>query len=116
MTAASGRENVKEIAGDLWRKLRGSAAHIPFAADALAIYYCALDRATPMRVRVAIFGALAYFIAPIDAMPDILPLLGFADDAAILAATVQLVTAHVLPEHYDAARRALNDLDAAEPR
>jgi len=108
--AESARENVKEIAGDLWRKLRGSAAHIPFAADALAIYYCALDRNTPVRVRVAIFGALAYFIAPFDAMPDLMPLLGFTDDAAILAATLQLVAAHVLPEHREAARRALDDL------
>jgi uncharacterized membrane protein YkvA (DUF1232 family) len=109
------RDNVKEVAGDLWRKLRSTAAHVPFAADALAIYYCALDQATPVRVRVAIFGALAYFIAPIDSMPDFMPLLGFTDDAAILAATLQLVAAHVLPEHREAARRALDGLTAAAP-
>jgi uncharacterized membrane protein YkvA (DUF1232 family) len=108
--AATARENVKEIAGDLWGKLRASAAHIPFAADALAIYYCALDRATPIRVRLAIFGALAYFIAPVDSMPDFMPLLGFTDDAAILAATLQLVASHILPEHRAAAERALSNL------
>jgi uncharacterized membrane protein YkvA (DUF1232 family) len=42
--------------------------------------------------------------------------LGFTDDAAIFAATLQLVSAYVLPEHREAARRALSDLDAAQPQ
>jgi uncharacterized membrane protein YkvA (DUF1232 family) len=101
---------------DLWRKLRSVAAHIPFAEDAVAIYYCSLDRATPLRVRAAIMGALAYFVLPADAVPDFLPALGFTDDAAIFAATLQLVSAYILPEHREAARRALGDLGAAKPQ
>ena len=108
--------DTRRIARDLWRKLRRGAAHVPFAEDAVAVYYCALDRATPVRVRVAIMGALIYFVAPADAMPDILPVLGFTDDAAVLAATLQLIAAYVLPEHREAAGRALADLDAAEPQ
>jgi uncharacterized membrane protein YkvA (DUF1232 family) len=104
----------RRIAGDLWRKLRGASKHIPFAEDALAIYYCSLDRETPVRVRAAIMGALVYFVVPVDAMPDILPMLGFTDDAAILAATLQLVAAYVRPEHRAAARNALGELDAAQ--
>lgn len=95
-----------------WRKMRSVAARIPFAEDAVAAYYCALDRETPVRVRAAILGALAYFVLPADAVPDLLPALGFADDAAVLAATLQLVAAHVLPEHREAARRALAALQA----
>lgn len=108
--------DTRQIARDLWRKLRKGAAHIPFAEDAIAVYYCALDRATPVRVRAAIMGALIYFLAPADAMPDILPVLGFTDDAAVLAATLQLIAAYVLPEHREAARRALADLDGAQPQ
>lgn len=106
-------DNSRELARDLWRKLRGAAAKVPFAEDAVAVYYCSLDRATPIRVRAAILGALAYFVLPTDAVPDFLPALGFTDDAAIFAATLQLVSAYVLPEHREAARRALSDLDSA---
>jgi uncharacterized membrane protein YkvA (DUF1232 family) len=109
-------EESRRIAGDLWRKLRGAAKHVPFAEDALAIYYCSLDRETPVRVRAAIIGALVYFVVPADTLPDFMPLLGFTDDAAILAATLQLVAAYVRPEHREAARRALHDLDAAQPQ
>jgi uncharacterized membrane protein YkvA (DUF1232 family) len=104
------------VARGFWRKLRGVAGYVPFAEDAVAAYYCALDRATPMRVRASILGALVYFIAPADALPDVLPALGFTDDAAVLAATLQLIAAYVLPEHREAARRALTDLDSARSR
>jgi uncharacterized membrane protein YkvA (DUF1232 family) len=103
--------DAQRIGRDLFRKLRRVAARVPFAEDALSIYYCALDRATPLRVRASIFGALVYFVTPADAMPDLLPVLGFTDDAALLAATLQLVAAYVLPEHREAARRSLFELD-----
>jgi uncharacterized membrane protein YkvA (DUF1232 family) len=98
--------------GDFWRKIRAAAARIPFAEDAVAAYYCALDYETPVRVRAAIFGALAYFVLPADAVPDMLPGVGFADDAAVLTATLQLVAAHVQEVHREAARRALAALTA----
>jgi uncharacterized membrane protein YkvA (DUF1232 family) len=106
--------DAQRIGRDLFRKLRRVAARVPFAEDALSIYYCALDRATPLRVRASIFGALVYFVTPVDAMPDLLPVLGFSDDAALLAATLQLVAAYVLPEHREAARRALLKLDGRQ--
>jgi uncharacterized membrane protein YkvA (DUF1232 family) len=90
-----------------WRKLLRVAPHVPFAEDAVTAYYCALDRATPTRVRAAVFGAIAYFVVPTDAVPDVLPALGFTDDATVLAATIQLIAAYVLPEHREAAHRAL---------
>jgi uncharacterized membrane protein YkvA (DUF1232 family) len=101
------RHDAGRLTRQLWRKLRGVAAQIPFAEDALAVYYCSLDRATPLRVRASILGALIYFVTPADAMPDLLPALGFTDDAAVIAATLQLVAAYVRPEHREAGRRAL---------
>ena len=73
-----------------WRKLKRFAARLPFAEDLLAAYYCAFDRDTPFQVKAALLGALAYFVLPFDAIPDMLPLLGFADDAAILATALRL--------------------------
>lgn len=110
---AEANRNAAQVARAFWRKLRAVAAHIPFAEDALAAYYCSLDRATPLRVRGSILAALVYFVTPADAVPDILPALGFTDDAAVLAATLQLIAAYVLPEHREAARRALAGLEHA---
>lgn len=93
-----------------WRKLQGVAASIPFAEELLTAYYCAFDRKTPTAVKATLVGALAYFVLPIDAVPDFLPVLGFTDDAAFLAAAIKLVTDHIRPEHRDAAQRALAGL------
>ena len=104
------------VARGFWRKIRRVAAEIPFAEDAIAAYYCSLDRATPVRVRAALVGALAYFVLPADLVPDFLPGLGYTDDAAVLAATLQLVAAHILPEHREVARRALAQLAASHEK
>ena len=90
-----------------WGKARRVAAKLPFAEDLLAAYYCAFDRETPMQVKAALFGALAYFVLPVDAMPDVMPMLGFADDAAVLATALRLVASHLRPEHREAAKRVL---------
>ena len=52
-------------------------------------------------------GALAYFVLPFDFIPDVLPVIGFADDAAVLATALRMVAGHMRPEHRAAARAAL---------
>ncbi|MFN3658239.1 MAG: YkvA family protein [Pseudolabrys sp.] len=93
-----------------WRKLAGGFTRVPFAEDLLTAYYCAFDRATPLPVKASLIGALAYFVLPADSLPDILPVLGFSDDAAVLAAAIKLVTSHIRPEHRDAAKDKLEEL------
>jgi uncharacterized membrane protein YkvA (DUF1232 family) len=93
-----------------WRKTRRVAAQIPFAEDLLAAYYCAFDRDTPLQVKATLVGAIAYFVLPIDAIPDVMPVLGFTDDAAVLAAAIKLVAGSIRPEHRDAARSRLDKL------
>jgi uncharacterized membrane protein YkvA (DUF1232 family) len=90
-----------------WQKAKRLAGKLPFAEDLLTAYYCAFDQATPLQVKTALIGALAYFVLPFDVVPDMMPLLGFTDDAAILLTALRMVTAHVRPEHREAARRAL---------
>ncbi len=87
-----------------WRKLKRMAVKLPFAEDLLAAYYCAFDRQTPRHVQAALLGALAYFVLPFDAVPDMLPLLGFGDDAAVLVTALRMVSSHIRPEHRDAAK------------
>lgn len=90
-----------------WPKAKQFAARLPFAEDLLAAYYCAFDRDTPLQVKAALIGALAYFVLPFDVMPDVMPMLGFADDAAVLATALRLVASHLRPEHREAAQRAM---------
>jgi uncharacterized membrane protein YkvA (DUF1232 family) len=89
------------------RKAKRVAAKLPFAEDLLAAYYCAFDRQTPMQVKAALLGALAYFVLPTDVMPDILPFLGYTDDALVLVTAMRLVSGHIRDEHREAARQAL---------
>ena len=95
---------------EFWRKLKRFAARLPFAEDLLAAYYCAYDRDTPFQVKAALIGALAYFVLPFDLVPDVMPMLGFADDAAVLATALRLVASHMRPAHREAARRAMAGL------
>lgn len=90
-----------------WIKFKKVVASLPFAEDLLAAYYCAFDRQTPRHVQAALLGAIAYFVLPFDFVPDMLPILGFTDDAAVLATALRMVASHITPEHREAARAAL---------
>jgi len=90
-----------------WIKLKQVVAKLPFTEDLLAAYYCAFDRETPRHVQAALLGAIAYFVLPFDFIPDMMPVLGFTDDAAVLATAIRLVAAHIKVEHREAARAAL---------
>lgn len=90
-----------------WSKIKRVAAQIPFAGDLLAAYYCAFDRDTPLHIKAALMAALAYFVLPFDVMPDVMPLLGYTDDAAVLATAIRLVAGHIKPEHRAAAEAAI---------
>ena len=97
----------QSVRRNFWAKLRRVAAQLPFAEDLVAAYYCAFDRDTPVHVKTALIGALAYFVLPFDAVADIMPMLGFADDAAVLATALRIVASHISPAHREAARNAL---------
>ncbi len=102
--------NEARVRAGFWPKVRTTVGYIPFAEDALAAYYCAFDRETPLVARATLWGALAYFVLPLDAVPDYLPVLGFADDAAALATAIRMIASHMKPEHREAAKRALDKM------
>ncbi len=97
----------RSVRAEFLPKLRRTLARVPFAEDLLAAYYAVLDRNTPTAVRATLVGALAYFIVPLDFVPDLLLGLGFTDDAAILFAALRMVAGAVKEEHREAARRWL---------
>jgi uncharacterized membrane protein YkvA (DUF1232 family) len=86
----------------LWRRLLREAASIPFLEDVFTAHYCAFDRHTPLYVKAMLVAAIVYLVLPEDLLPN--SLLGLADEAAVLAAAFKAVSAHIKPEHREAAR------------
>ncbi|GGC50806.1 YkvA family protein [Chelatococcus reniformis] len=108
---ASGDE--AHVRKTFWTALKRVARNVPFAEDLVSAFYCATDPATPPRVRMILFGALAYFILPVDAVSDFLPLVGFTDDAAVLALALAAVSNAITPAHRRKAKVALDGEDRA---
>jgi uncharacterized membrane protein YkvA (DUF1232 family) len=101
---------------DFWTKLFAVAGRVPFAEDLAAAYYCIADPTTPGRVKGVLLAALAYFVMPFDAIPDFLPVIGFTDDAAVLALAFRIVSKSVKERHYKAARARLGILEPVAER
>ena len=104
VTTHSNEQTVRE---EFWPKLQKFLSRVPFAERAIAAYYCAFDPATPMSVKGILLAALAYFIMPVDAIPDIIMGLGFTDDLTVLATAYTLIHTHMKDEHWDKARETL---------
>ncbi len=104
----SQEETVKE---GFWPKMRKFAGKVPFAEDAAAAYYCATDKETSLGVKATLVGALAYFIMPVDLIPDVIAIAGFTDDAAVLAMALASVRGAVKPTHETKAREALGKVE-----
>ncbi len=79
--------------------IRRFTGKVPFTKDAVSLYFCLIDSKTPLPVKGTIAAALVYFLAPIDGIPDFLPLIGFTDDAGVIAATLMTVASNITEEH-----------------
>ncbi|MEQ9489900.1 MAG: YkvA family protein [Alphaproteobacteria bacterium] len=101
-------ENRRKVNEGFWPKMKRFAARIPFAPEAVASYYAVADPNTPRRVKLLILAALAYFVAPTDAVPDFIAGLGFTDDATVFWAVWAMAKDHVTDEHRARARDALS--------
>ncbi|MEM9999748.1 MAG: YkvA family protein [Pseudomonadota bacterium] len=97
-----------------WPKFKRVASTIPFSDDLLAAYYCAMDPETPSRVRGILLAALAYFILPLDTLPDFIAGFGFTDDLAVLTAAFAAVRGNITPAHKEAAKRTLADWQSVD--
>ena len=75
---------------------------------ALKMYYAAQDTETPIWAKTTIYGALGYFVSPIDAIPDVTPVVGYSDDLGVLVLALATVSAYVKDEHVTKAKETLN--------
>lgn len=115
-TESEQRQQEEKVRRGFFPTLKRALRHIPFSEDVVASYYCALDSKTPAASRGILLAALAYFVLPVDAIPDFVVGLGFTDDMAVLLAAFTAVRNNIRPEHYDKAREVLKSGVPAEPQ
>lgn len=63
------------------------------------LYYTLQDKDTPTWARSVIYGALGYFIMPLDTVPDFTPVVGYSDDLGALIGAMAIVAVHVKDKH-----------------
>jgi uncharacterized membrane protein YkvA (DUF1232 family) len=102
-------EKEARVRARFWPTVKKALRVIPFIEEVVAAYYAMLDPTTPMRAKLTLIAALAYFVSPFDVVPDVILGLGFLDDASVLAAALAAVRGSIKEEHREAARRALKD-------
>jgi len=99
-----------------WKKILGhmKSAGRQVTSTALTLYYCGVDPETPPRARFVIFSALGYLINPFDAIPDITPIVGYADDLGALSLALLTVAVSIKPEHQNCANNKITEWFGAE--
>ncbi|MFD0961716.1 YkvA family protein [Paenibacillus chungangensis] len=103
-------KQVKYVEEGFWGKVKRYASKVPFSREVMALYYCALDPATPRGAKVTAIGAIAYWILPLDLLPDFIPVAGFADDATAVIIAFKTLSSYITEEHRQKAEQffALN--------
>lgn len=114
LVPATVRVNELRVSRGFWPKFRRTASRLPFARDLLSVYFSARDEDTPLRAKGMMMAALAYFVLPTDALPDIIAGIGFSDDAAVLMALIGVLGRNIKPKHREAARRLIEEMRRAD--
>ena len=84
----------------LWDKVRNNVSSIGISLiyKAFQLYYVAQSDTCPTKVKAGIIAALGYLISPIDLIPDLMPVVGYSDDAAAIAFALAAAQAYITPE------------------
>lgn len=75
----------------------------------LLLFYTLQKKETPTWAKATIIGALGYFIVPIDAIPDLAPVVGYSDDLGALALAIGNVAMYIDDEVKLKAKSKLKD-------
>jgi len=87
----------QEVEEGLWEKLERVGKKINFARDVKALYKYMRDKYVPWYRKSIVIGALIYFISPIDAVPDLAPLVGYLDDLGVITAVLKFMGSELIP-------------------
>lgn len=93
------KKEIKKAEKGFVDKMKKFAGNVPFAREAVEIYYCMIDPNTPATIKALCATPLVYFISPFDAVPDVVPVAGLADDASVVLAAYKILKNHITDEH-----------------
>lgn len=102
----------KEFSEDkFWSKIKKYAKKAGYETIemALILYYTLKDSKTPTWAQGTILGSLGYFISPIDAILDVVPVVGYTDDLAVLGAAFAAVAMHITQDTREKAKTQINE-------
>ena len=102
--------NEETVRKGFWSKLKRNLARVPLADQVVAAYYAAFDPATPFRTKALLLAALAYFVMPVDVIPDFILGFGFTDDMTVLLTAFGLIRTHVTDAHLERAKETVEKL------
>ena len=96
----------------LWDKVRDNVSAIGLTViyKAFQLYYVAQSDACPMKIKVGIIGALGYLISPIDLLPDLIPVVGYTDDAAAIALAITAAQMYITDEIRQQAKERMREI------
>ena len=77
---------------------------------ALVLYYTLMKPETPAWAKGIIVAALGAFILPLDLIPDIIPVVGYADDLGAMGAALATVAMYIDDDIKDKARARMRDI------
>jgi uncharacterized membrane protein YkvA (DUF1232 family) len=82
---------------NFWDKLKRYAltAGKEVVEKALLLFYAGQEENAPAWAKATIVAALGYFIAPLDAIVDLTPAVGYADDLGVLALAIAAVATYI---------------------
>ncbi len=82
---------------NLWKKIRSYAnkAGQQTVYTVLLLFYAYRRSDTPLWAKNIILGTLGYFISPIDALPDLTPVIGYTDDMGVLSFGLVTIACYV---------------------
>ena len=98
-------EKIEYVENNLWSKLEKAGKKISFAKDVLALVNYMRDPYVSWHRKAIVAAALVYFISPIDAIPDIAPLVGYLDDLGVITALLKYLGHELIP-YYEPDYRA----------
>ena len=101
------RYNEQDFAAKITKAAKKAGIKVIYLA--LLLYYVLKSPKVKMADKGKIWGALGYFILPIDFIPDFIPVAGYTDDLAALLWAFYAVAKNVTPEIETQAKKKLHD-------
>lgn len=102
---------MKRLPSDILLHLRRKIAYLssPLLYSALLMYYAFRRSDTPAWAKRIVMGAFVYLFSPIDAIPDLAPIIGYTDDLGVLTYGLVMIAAYINQEVRTSARHTLRD-------